>query len=557
MAYKYELYEECVRFSQEVAKNSSKYESSTINFVALVHGKARYYIYKQNLLAVNKIPKHSPEYYEKGRVYSEDADQAIRLLGLALDKNIIDSEGSRLLDMVMMLALSGSCTLKCKPRCLLCRSNKKKLAQSHICPRAILEDLGEGHDTKARGRHFIHYWPSQSGLVSKLVSAGQISLKLLCPDCELILSKSESKFLPDFFRKFYDRIEFEQYIEYDEWLYQFCISLIFRGMAFQFSSGRNDYMNEDEVYSVFVQCRQALLNSKYGPQACLFITPTATTDANESGASVNSVIHCPFLYCLCDGKYAYANHQMLSRALSYIFKIGMIITSVNFTMSEWKPDESSIISPGRGTFRVLPNEIRRQAIPDDLWGMLLHEALNFEKEIVEQPRSLPLQDFYTFDTPPSSSHMTKRSILPYQPKILNFVPTMISISHPHDLKIPTGKLELPNRHKVLVHLTLPHNGLQAGSTAFIVEGEGPGFGSNKPYLIFHQYEPRLQKNYAFFFSPSTFEFDSYLPDRTPRRFQEDESRDVKKMSKDIISRILKKKGFRNYHSLQYWKDAKR
>jgi hypothetical protein len=447
MAYKYQLYEECIRFSQEVAKNSSKYESSTFDFAALIHGKARYYIYKQNLLAVNKIPKHSPDYYEKRRVYSKDADQAIRLLGLALDKNMIDSEGSRLLDIVMMLALPDSSTLKCKRRCLLCRSNKKKLARSHICPRAILENLVKERGNG--GKAFTHYWPWQSGLVTRLVSAGQISIHLLCSDCELILSKSESKFLPNFFRKFYNHIECEQYIQYDKWLYQFCIGLIFRGMAFYFSNDGDNYTNEDEVYSVFVQCRQALLNSTCGPQVSLFITPTATTSDDELGASVNDVIHCPFLYGLNDGKYAYANHQMLSRALSYTFKIGMIMTSVNFTMSEWKPDKSSIISPSSGTFRVLPNEIRRQAIPDDLWGMLLREALDFEKELVEQPQSYPLMNTYTYDTPPSSSHLTKKSALPYHPQIINFVPTTISVSHPHDLKIPTGELKLPSGHKVI------------------------------------------------------------------------------------------------------------
>ena len=578
-AYKHEFYEECICFCQEVTKNSSStdYEPSTVNTITLFHGKASFYIFKQNLLAIKNLPVTSPGYSEKRRICFEGAKQAIHLLGIAFDNDFIDPEGSQLLDTASMLALSEPSSLKIDQRCLLCRSKQKKLARSHICPRAILDDFAKACGTPSSGKAFFVNWPWQSGISGTLKSAGQITIKLLCNDCESILSKNESQFVPKFFRKLYDpssptHIEIEQDIEYGGWLYQFCIGLIFRGMTFQYSGGRDEYLNENEVYSVFVQCREALLNSKGGPQISMYVAPTAATDESELSSSlINQVIHHPFHFFFTQNQGMYAYHQMFLHALSYTFQIGMMMTTVNFSLAHWTPDISSIISPIKGSFRVPPNCNRLRAIPDALWETLLTEAVQMEKEVMEQPQRmtlLPLDQLLSVS--PSSymksilniaSHsegMGKESLVKGHPKIVNYIPSAFSFSHPQDFKGFTGKFELPSGHRVLLHLTTQQDE-HTVNTAFIMVGEGPGYGADNPYLIIHHYKPGHQTNYGYFFSPNTFEFSSYLPDRTPKRFLDEnfKSSGLVDKSKEIISLVLRMKGFRNYHSLQYWMQAKR
>ena len=109
VAYKHELYEECVRFCEILIQNKS-YKPSTIDCVTLLWGKASSYIFRQNLLALKKIAKNSPDYFKEREVCIKEAKRAIQLLGDSLDNNCIDEEGSWLLDTVTMLALSESFT---------------------------------------------------------------------------------------------------------------------------------------------------------------------------------------------------------------------------------------------------------------------------------------------------------------------------------------------------------------------------------------------------------------------------------------------------------------
>ena len=571
-AYKHELYEECVRFCEVSSNHPNYYKPATLDIITLFHGKSSHHIFMQNLIAIKNSPKTAHGYNEERRACFEDARQAIHLLGISLDNNSIDEEGSRLLDIASMQVISESSTID--TRCLLCRS-KKKLARSHICPRAVLDDFAKACGPSKDGKAFFVSWPWQSGLSSTLKSAGQIAVKLLCYDCESILSKSESQFLPKFFRKLYDknnpdRIEIEQKIEYSEWLYQFFVGLIFRGMAFQYSGGRDDYLNEDEVYSVFTQCREALLHSKSGPEISLCVAPTAATDSEVSSSLINMVIHYPFHFFFTQNKGMYAHHQVFLHALSYNFQIGMMIITVTFSLAHWKPDVSSIISPTSGTFQVVENHSRRLAIPDAIWETLLAEAIQMEKEVMEQPQRMTLLPMIKLLSVPPTSYMKniidfatdskgmgKGSALPGHPKIVDFIPNAISISHPQGVHNVTGKLELPRGHRVLLHLTLPQG--DEGNTVFIVAGNSRGYSIDTPYVIFHHFEPGLQTNYGFFFSPDTFEFHKHLPDQSPKRFCDDDfkSSGLVEKSKEIVSLVLRTKGFRNYHSLRYWLQAKR
>lgn len=322
-------------------------------------------------------------------------------------------------------------------------------------------------------------------------------------------------------------------------------------MIFQFSGARDEYLNEEEVYSVFVQCREALLESKSGPQVSLYVAPTSTNDESERSSSlIDMVIHHPFHFFFTQNQGMYSDHQIFLHALSYTFQIGMILTTVNFSLAHWTQDKPSIISPTEGIFTVPPNCSRRQVIPDALWETLLAEAIAMEKEVREQPQKmslLPLDQLLSvpptsymksiIDIATNSEGMGKGSSLQGHPKVVDYLPTGFSVFHPHELKNSVGRLELPSGHKALLHLTTRQGDKETGNTAFIVVGEGPNYGADKPYMIIHHYEPGYQANYGYFFSPSTFEFSSYLPDRYPKRYAVDafKSSGIMDKSKEIIS----------------------
>ena len=567
-AYKHELYEECIRICEQISHSNTSYSSSTLDCITLFHGKASYHIFKRSYLAIKKIPETTPGYSVKRKACFENAMLAIKLLGISYDNKCADEEGNRLLDIATMQALPE---LSNFTRCLLCRSHQKKLARSHVCPRAILDDFAKACGAPGSGKAFLVNWPWQSGLSSNLKSAGQIAVKLFCQDCESVLSKSESQFLPNFFRKFYDKtnpshIEIEQDIDYGEWMYQFCVGLIFRGMIFQYSGGRDDYLNEDEVYSIFVQCREALLSSTRGPEVSFCVAPTAATESDMASSLINMSIHHPFHFFFTQEKGMYADHQVFLHALSYNFQIGMLITSVNFSLAHWKVDESSIIAPSGGTFHVPANSCRQRVVPEALWETLLSEAIQLEREVMEQPERMTLLPLDRLLSVPATSYMKniidiateskgmgKRSALQGHPKIVNYIPDEVSVSH------PTGKMVLPEGHRVLLHLNTPQDDVETGNTAFVVVGDCRDYSIDTPYMIFHHYEPGLQTNYGFFFSPNTFEFAGYLPTRKPMRFLDSnlKSSTLIEQSKEIVSLVLRTKGFRNYHSLKYWLQAKR
>ena len=533
----------------------------------------------QDLEGLKNAPTTTSSYSKARLCCYKQIKDVIQLLGHAFDRNIIDDEGSRMLDIAMMIFLSESRNIAGKlQRCLLCR-RQKKLAKSHICPKAVLDDFAKGVGVPHSGKAYFVGWPWQKMYIGSLKSAGEITIRLLCHDCELLLSKAEAKFLPHFFRNLYnmerpESISEELVIEYEEWLYQFCVGLIFRGMTLQYSGGRSEFFNEDEVYSLFVQCRNALLhpNSDDHPDVSIFIAPTKGDLSEIESSLINICIHYPFHFFFTHKQYMYGSHELYIDALSYTFQIGMILTTVELSKANWSINPGLSVQHKSGMYKIPFDNERRQMIPDDLWETLLAEAKTIEKEVMEQPKkAIELQPLDDLLSVPPASYMLdiinisaqnksigKGSSLSGHPKVINFMPDEYVVSHP-TAKNTVGTVDLPSTHKILLHLNVTSESLDEGSTAFIAVSDSKSpYTIDSPYLIFHQYELGLQTNTAFFFSTQSFEFVRYLPEPNPKRFLGDAATtDLIKKSGEIVSLVLKSKGYRNYHSLLYWLNSKK
>ena len=573
-AYEHELYEECIELCEKVPE-----EAATKDRLALFHGKSLYNIFTQELESLKNTPTTSRVYSDARLGCYKKIKKTIQLLGLAFDNKNIDDDGGRMLDVAMMVYLSESRNLTGKlPRCLLCYK-KGKLAKSHICPRSILDNFAKASGAPDSGKAFFLSWPWQKMYTGTLKSAGEMTIRVLCHDCETILSKSESKFLPDFFRQLYnlevpDSIVREHNIEYQDWLHQFCVGLIFRGMTLQYSGGRDEFVNEDEVHSLLLQCRNALLHpgSNNVPKVSIFIAPTKGDPSEVDSSLINVSIHLPFHFFFTQKKYMYASHQLYLDAFSYTFQIGMILTNVQLSKAAWPEDPSFTIHPNGGVYKILHDSERRHTIPDYLWESLLAEAVAVEKEVMEQPRKAialqPLDDLLSvpsvsymtsiFDITQQSQGMGKGSKVAGYPKVMNFMPDGYEVFH-STAKAANCTVSLPPSHRILLHATCSLDGTEKGSTAFIAVGHSPPvYTLETPYLIFHQYEPGLQGNTAFFFSTENFEYVQYLPEPNPKRFLGNAATtDLIKKSSEIVSLVLKSRGFRNYRSLSYWAKSKK
>ena len=552
--------------------------------VALFQGKSLYHIFMQDLDYLSSIPITSPAYSNARLSCYTKVKQAIQYLGIACDTDSIDEEGRKMLDTSMMIFLSESRNLTGKlPRCLLCYK-KCKLAKSHICPRAILDDFARTAGAPDSGKAYFVSWPWQRLFTGSLKSSGEMTVRVLCHECESIVSKVESKFLPRFFRAFYNienpqRITEEQCIDYEEWLYQFCVSLVFRGMVLQYSGEYTEYRNQNEVHALLSQCRKVLLSKvepgDETPNMSIFIAPTKGDPSEVQASLINVSIHHPFHFFFAHKKYVYGPRQLYQDAFAYVFQIGMIWTTAILPTACWSTDEMFTIHKTGGVYRIPPDCERRSKIPNDLWETILADAMITEKEIMEQPKRAivfqPLDDLLS--VPPVSfmadvlniqkeNTLGKGSMLAGHPKIINYLPSEFSVFHPTVKNSGSGRVTVPESHKVLLHLDSPFKGPAdsgKGATAFIAVGDAKHpYGSDSPYLIFHQYEPGLQQNTAFFFSSQSFDFVEYLPDPFLKRFLGDAATsDLIKKCSEIVSLVLKARGYRNYHSLLYWMKAKR
>ena len=217
-------------------------ESVTVQ-AGLIKGKASFYVYKRKLqyfIVNNKIRATQ----EGNSILNEclcGMREAISLLGNALDQNILDEEGSKLLDWAMIDCLSINDQLHSCNRCLLCRC-KGSLKKSHIWPKFVLKDLEELPEDK----EYVFGTDKQ-----KLKSSGGCIYRMLCERCEELLSQNGEN---DFKKGFPASGE----ITYSTWLYNFCCGLIFRCLCLTVWFPM--HFNDDEVYRVLLFCRKQLLS---------------------------------------------------------------------------------------------------------------------------------------------------------------------------------------------------------------------------------------------------------------------------------------------------------
>ena len=545
-----------------------------MSYQLLYKAKSLFQIYRNELKKLSRRCFPPKLHRERHASCLAKTKEAILCLGSLLDQFNLDEEGSKMLDLCMIDYIYETNDLQSCRRCLLCRQ-KKKLLKSHIWPRSILERFGSGVEMPKTHRTLLISWQPEN----RYCSPKEVTFFMFCSSCEsLFSSHGESQFIPNFFGQIYDTSSPGKTMEaisvtYGKWLYEFCMGILFRGLA---QRNMFKFENADEIYSVLTQCRHFLLNSSKGdqsdtsvsssllPEIYIVIGPTEAEGQDSESGFINRVLNMPALYGVEEFQLKDGIVVIPRKAHFFIAHFGLIniLTKFKPSLSYSFPDHCEIKMFG-GTFLVPKNNLRKSLIPIGVWNLFLCLAQDFEvnwltrsTEAVEryskpekkEARSEAEETFGFVSATKKDFEALNLQLRPPLPhlhnfKIISFLPKQFKIERLEHQSCIT----LPSSHQILIHYLIPlNNGIE--ETLFLCVGSDHDsvYSYNKPYIIYHYFNPdSLQLSVGFFINPDDLTALQFLPE-TSEKFQVDTFIPVAMFRENVhklLPSIMSEKGF--------------
>ena len=460
-------------------------------------------------------------------------------------------------------------------RCLLCRKHTK-LLKSHYFPKSLIKDFCSGLESADDQKVLLPYITYQGACKSPK----EIVYFMFCHECEEYLSKhGETQFRPKFFSRMYDptnplQRKAEQCIAYGDWLYEFCLGIILRGLAVY----RKDCLfNGEQVHELFHKCRHFLQNPdserEDSPAIAIFISPPEASP--EISGDVNpGVVHAFVTYLHLYGRLDDSPLQGPPSLHSFVVHFAEInITALlNEGDIQWVPKECLVIRNG-GTYIVPDEESRWQKTPKAIIKGLQNVAMGMgeiylglgakllqeyeRKRKKERIHDVPghLKETFLISAHGKGAEAEREHQLPKAVKpplgqvCVNLLPEQFVVRPSHD----KSSVHLPNGHQILFHENFEISD-DAGDTIFLAVGSGGPYSLERPYLIHHHYEPKALIHVGYFVSPVDFSAQEFLPDKWPKQTLEDNSaskfiHNVQSQCPQVLCKIFEAKGFINWASL--------
>ena len=606
----------------------------------ILRAKALFQIYKAEQMKIYNSPLSiKASYIRQSSCYSK-AREVISFLGDALDRGLLDEEGSRMLDTAMMDVAHKANQLNLCNRCFLCREKlqtrkekfttladyptqddsvkhnsslrqreevqkmpttkaaaveedlasdshyskdtsgevkgkkgKIKLIHSHLFPKAILDRFAI-NTTAPKGLRVF-----QEG-AGRLKGPREMNRYMLCADCETLLSSNgETQFVPGFFDKLYNpentTSEQEVKIKYGDWLYKFCIGMLFRNL--QWNTGT--LVNENEVHKLLVSCRHCLLSLKHHssledvpnkPEVFLLVNPLAAEGPDLQSGLMNRTLSASLVSAvgtcrLDDAEYSVSDEV---HAFFFIVHIACINILFRFSLSEEVhiSEEFRIKSDTNiHTFCVPRAKERKKLLPPGVWNFFqicakVSEEVAYAGQHQPNPTlgdesltSLPhCQAFGIVGGQLEERDVRKKGLVPSpnadEPKQINLLPPPFQI---RSFQMPASVM-LPIEHSILLHQTFVRDSVQNGFTYFVAVGMDEKFSVDRPYVIWHGFQPGLQLTDGFFISKTNFTVEEFISQRIalkPPGFLSEQCEDMP----NTMQIILKTKGFFTLDSLLWRK----
>ena len=576
-AYVFKRYADCIDWCNQVLPPKSEPSSPEKRTALLYRGKAFCRLFQQEQKHFEEVSStlSKKEFHLKQTGVYEKAGGAIRDLGLLFDINhqsFLDNEMAICLDICMVSVACQVNNLKEFSRCLLCL-NRAKLCRSHLCPDSILDAFASGLN-KTKDKRIFNLSFFKEG---KVTSPHGVNMWLFCGKCEGILSRDgEGHFIPKFFKRIYNtenplQPEHEIRIMYEDWLYRFAIGLLFRGLV---NEAFSSFSNSEEVHRTFAQLRRlicfegSLKDLPDNPTIYMLISPSSPS---TSAGFIGHVYHAPFLFALT-GKNLETGSDIIPRACQFFLaRIGILNFLLLFddNVRQLLPDEAQI-KVCQGEF-IVPSEAKRAfAIPNGITQILEDLAAATQKNLLESSVTtlwgLKLSDASPPPIQQSATYKTYDALSGDMEKLKEALLTSHSLSSPQKLNLlPPGYVvehsnsfvSLPEFHQIIFHgdFEIEMEGSEPFNiTLFLVAGNEPLsdiFTLQKPYVIFHRYQPGLEITLGFFINPDTCSALKFLPDPNPKVMlhQIGDQLRISAFTKTLLPELMKLRGLRSYYTV--------
>lgn len=565
--YSYGFYDKAIEKCSAILDNPN-YTSSAVKRII---GMSKFKLYRREHFILRQSKQLLPPsvWHQRHQLCYEKAKDCIELLGSCLDDfGRLDVEVSRMLDFALVdysIETNGLDELK---RCVLCRK-KGKLHRSHLFPRSILDGICTSVSFPADKRNVSSYRPGPYRSPKKFTTF------LFCSSCEQAFSDlGETQFPPLFFRKVYDEtkpssISLDQHVKYGEWLYQFCVGVIFRSLCESLEDG---YINNDSVYELFSQCRRCVLD----PEFALW--------ASEEQKPLIAMVMNPTRGDEEDAKYGFINFTLTSglglttlgiMTLDSIIprspqKMHLVLVSFGiFNLIAFVERENSkhlskewFISPSGGEYHVLADEKRREAFPVGLWKLLCEIAEEHEKRFLEnmvidkkqnirEPNPNKASTYGIAEALQSDIEAFGNVVVPSpladDNKIINNLPVGFALTN-----LPGQPLiHLPLGHRVIIHFNISVTPGEGG-TVFLAVGDSLPYPESKPYIIYHEYSEGLQVNGGFFINSDTAVAEGHLLEESKQKYVPKGILNMYSEIHTILPVLLDSKGMQSLKSLMFF-----
>ena len=570
-AYKYGRYDECIQWSEVLFANAQT--DSAKASAKVLSGKSYFHIYrrKQQLFQEVLPELSSKEFHLQSNSVYVDAKRAIVDLGDAfeMDLSVVDGEGLRFLDISIIDLVCHTNGLKDIARCLLCQK-KSKLLRSHLCPDAVLRAFATGLPETNTKRIFN----TSFFKAGDFKSPHTIVKWLFCQKCEEVLCKDgEVHFIPKFFHKVYDVRNYqkpseEMAIDYGEWLYRFALGIIFRSLV---NEAITSFENEDEIYTLFIQCRKLLLTKNLFEDCekpCIYLLISPNFPSTDAGFIAN-LHNAPYVFaltnkCLKTGVHTLHAHFILSR-------IGILNFLVLFKPAKNTsiPNEC-IIHPQGGKYTIPMESSRKKMIPKGITSVLDGLAVASQKNFMEIDETTAKMIHRTLhpdnsEIPPSELAKERYGILPAIEhdfsKLEDELMNRFSPENPQSINLlPKGmeieyfkeSIILPENHFVVLHGTFRGKTEKDDSyegTLFLISTDN----LQEPCALMLCMKPGLTISLGFVVSPDTLCPIRLLKDQNPKVFLPYVAKHLNAFTciKKALPHLMKMNGLKTYHTVSH------
>lgn len=563
----------------------------------LYRAMSMYHVYNCEIMEKIEKQKHMPGFEHKDMMRSfckSHILQVIKTLAYikhnaerqALEdsttQDLFNSETAYMLDKALLDYLAYN--TKEVSICLLCHNKTQKLVHSHYIPKAILQEFVKAFGVDS-GESVFFFSPTEHPSNWKFQSAAGITFSMLCKECDgTRLSKDENLFKANVFNEIYrpnspgSFLE-EHSIAYTQYLYRFAVGLFFRNMATCYSSVYVEIGENRKLYSVMQSCREVLLHLPSGgakPKIYMLALPLQLPTSLPHIYGWNKYVwmtNSPY------GAYKLLQYgePMIPKALyCFMVKIGTILFVLSLDAdfdNELEKTCSSfeILSSGDTdcNFRItIPaNSDRSKYIPRRLWWSLLGWA---KKEInmaasINLSMKCPTKVSQKF--PDGMWIKDLLDSVAAQPVLTNLLPPGFELNFEKFNTLPERVIVVPDGHAVLLHSSFRTTSdakcyAAIGKKVSLKESTSqvkPSLYSLKrqPYILvcLQDVEKKLVIKVGFFIDEKSLQVIEGLPG-VPASIRESlQLKEFIEQVPDIVSAILRKKGFTSLISLLLWQES--